>query len=75
MAPFQDAPATPFADRRRESFFSGIFSVSSVREFVESARLPIFRLYPPVAHYCTVLLTVIPMLPSLTPVVIFSLHF
>jgi len=46
-----------------------------VREFVESARLPIFRLYPPVAHYCTVLLTVIPMLPSLTPVVIFSLHF
>jgi hypothetical protein len=38
MAPFQDAPATPFADSRRESFFSILFSFSRCASFVESAR-------------------------------------
>jgi len=57
MAPFQDAPATPFADSRRESIFFSIlfsFSCARVRRF---GSLSLFRLYLTVAHSCTVMLT------------------
>merc|ERR1719247_880937 len=75
MALFQDAPATPFADSRRESIFFSIlfsFSCARVRRF---GSLSLFRLYLTVAHSCTVMLTANLVSFPPVPIMSFSLDF